>query len=156
MNDNRQSAHSYFQSLMQLVVGQAYTSAGYLLEERPLQWAGGMYRWQKELEDAVIAIIDYQALVHTLTEHVPSQPSRFRITLTRTPAKHPKPTAHPRYASRTLSQLVVEDFGVAILPNASYWWTYTDTHSLGQALAESGHLVIGYGMGWLDGTLSPS
>jgi hypothetical protein len=54
-----------------------------------------------------------------------------------------------------LSELVVGDFGVNILPSADHWWTYSDTDSLGHALAEAGHLAVGYGMPWLAGELEP-
>jgi hypothetical protein len=55
---------------------------------------------------------------------------------------------------RDLSALVVEDFGVAILPSGKHWWTYQDTQTLGHALAEAGHLIVGYGMPWLSGDLT--
>jgi hypothetical protein len=54
-----------------------------------------------------------------------------------------------------LSALVVEDFGVAILPSANHWWTFQNTQELGNALAEAGHLTIGYGIPFLAGELSP-
>ena len=54
---------------------------------------------------------------------------------------------------RTLSALVVEDFGVPILPSADHWWTFRDVTELGSALAEAGHLVVGYGLPWLSGDL---
>ena len=50
---------------------------------------------------------------------------------------------------------MVEDFGVKILPAADHWWSYSDTDSLGKALAEAGHLVVGYGLPWLAGELIP-
>jgi hypothetical protein len=54
-----------------------------------------------------------------------------------------------------LSQLVLEDFEVAILPDADYWWNFTETDSLGKALAEAGHLIVGYAIPWLAGDLKP-
>jgi hypothetical protein len=51
--------------------------------------------------------------------------------------------------------LVVEDFGVNILPSADHWWEFRDTDSLGKTLAESGHLAVGYGIPWLAGELKP-
>ena len=54
-----------------------------------------------------------------------------------------------------LSQLVVEDFGVAILPSSDHWWQFSNTDELGKTLAEAGHLVIGYGMPYLSGDLEP-
>ena len=49
----------------------------------------------------------------------------------------------------------VGDFGLAILPSAEHWWLFSDTTSLGNALAEAGHLAVGYGIPWLQGDLSP-
>jgi hypothetical protein len=50
----------------------------------------------------------------------------------------------------------MEDFGVGILPSAAHWWSFTQTAELGQALAEAGHLVVGFGMPWLSGDLDPA
>ena len=75
-------------------------------------------------------------------------PSRFRVELTRA-------SERDGAVVRSLSRLVVEDFGVKILPAADHWWSYRDTDSLGKALAEAGHLIVGYGLPWLAGELSP-
>ena len=72
-------------------------------------------------------------------------PSRFRVTLIR--------KGQSKTTTRTLSQLVVQDFSVAILPSADHWWEFHNTDSLGKALAEAGHLIIGYGIPWLAGDL---
>lgn len=134
------------------VVGQAFGAAGYTLEERPLQWANGMVRFRKSLDDGLSAVIEFQHLCYA-----ESAPSRFRVTLIRTDQANPAaPSPHPRFARRTLSALVVQDFGVAILPSADHWWTFTSTETLGKALAEAGHLTIGFGIPWLSGELSPS
>ncbi|HEX2620688.1 MAG TPA: hypothetical protein VHL11_11080 [Phototrophicaceae bacterium] len=135
---------SYFRTLLLTVVSQAFTAAGYLLEENPMQQAGGLYRFQKSLEDGKTATIEFQHLVYHDSEWSSGVPSRFRINLSRSDGLR-----------RDLSALVVEDFGVAILPSGKHWWMYRDTNSLGQALAEAGRLVIGYGMPWLAGDLHP-
>jgi hypothetical protein len=67
----------------------------------------------------------------------------------------PNATSGAHYVKRSLSALVVTDFAVTILPNADHWWTYKDTQGLGKALAEAGHLTIGYGIPWLAGELLP-
>jgi hypothetical protein len=144
MNRQQQSPQEYFRLLLVTVVGQAYAAAGYTLEERPVQWAGGQFRFIKPLENDQRHSIDYQLLAYTDTEWSSGMPSRFRVTLSRADG-----------ARRTLSALVVEDFGVAILPDADHWWTYRTTQELGHALAEAGHLVVGYGLGWLSGDLVP-
>jgi hypothetical protein len=138
----------YFRTLLLTVVGQAFNAAGYDLQETPIQWSGGLFRFEKTLQagrvDKLTAIIEYQHLAYHDTEWSSGMPSRFRVNLSRSDG-----------LKRDLSALVVDDFGVAILPSARHWWNYRDTQSLGQALAESGHLVIGYGMPWLAGELTP-
>lgn len=141
-----QTPQESFRLILLTVVGQAFSAAGYELEDRPTQWAGGMFRFSKPFDDGTVGIIEFQLLAYVVTEFAEPTPSRFRVTLSRTGAKPFK---------RTLSALVVQDFGVAILPDADHWWTYTDVTSLGKALAEAGHLVIGYGIGWLSGELKP-
>lgn len=158
MRDEGQSAQEYFRAILLTVVGQAYRAAGYELEERPLKWAGGQFRFVKQFEPdpALYGVIEYQLLAYVDTEWSAGMPSRFRVTLYRT--DQPDPTRlsdHPRFASRDLSALVVEDFGVAILPSAAHWWTYRTADELGKALAEAGHLAIGYGIPWLAGDLLP-
>ncbi|MDQ7034661.1 MAG: hypothetical protein Q9P01_07460 [Anaerolineae bacterium] len=44
---------------------------------------------------------------------------------------------------------------MTILPDADYWWQFNDTDSLGKALAEAGHLIIGYAIPYLSGDLDP-
>jgi len=167
-----QSPQEYFRLLLLTVVGQAFTAAGYTLEERPTQWAGGLFRFAKLLnapnspslytergaggEVALTAFIEYQLLAYTDTSWASRNPSRFRVTLTRTDQPTPRQTStHPNFVQRDLGTLVIQDFAVAILPNIDYWWTFSNTDELGKALAESGHLVIGFGMPWLSGELQP-
>ncbi len=151
MND-RQSGHDFFQSMLVMVVGQAYEAAGYRLEHTPVQWAGGRFRFSKTLPDNLRATIEYQVLIYTDSAFASPSPSRFRVNLLRSREVNGRPQT---MTARTLSALVVTDFGVAILPDADYWWPYEDAHSLGKALAEAGHLVVGYGMPWLAGDLAP-
>lgn len=146
------SPQEYFKLMLITVVGQAFSAAGYTLEDRPPQWAGGQFRFSKPLGDGLTAFIDVQHLYYA-----EGKPSRFRITLTRTDQPTPaQPSAHARYVQRSLSALVVTDFNVRIIPSAEHWWTYTDTHTLGRALGEAGSLTVAYGMPWLAGDLSPT
>lgn len=138
-----QTPQEYFRLVMLTVMGQALNAAGYTLEERPTQWAGGLFRFVKPFDDGTSAEIRIQLLTYVATEFAESKPSRFRVSLMRGSKQ------------RTLSALVVEDFGVAILPSADHWWTFHDVTSLGKALAEAGHLIIGYGIPWLAGELTP-
>lgn len=147
MPPDRASGQAHFRSILTMVVGQAYQAAGYDLEHAPIQWVGGKYRFLKKADNATLTM-DYQVLIYTANEYVAGMPSRFRVMLTRT-------TNDKAPITRSLNALVVSDFGVAILPEADYWWQFTDTTSLGKALAEAGHLAIGYAIPWLDGTLIP-
>ena len=155
MVQERQSQQEYFHTLLLTVVGQAFDAANYHLKQAPLQWAGGKYRFIKSFEDGLYGLIDFQVLIYTENMWSSGMPSRFRVQLTRSDDPHGKPTNHEQYATCTLSQLVVGDFGVKILPSVDYWWTYRDTDSLGKGLAEAGHLIVGYGMPWLSGDLRP-
>ncbi len=146
-----QSPHDYFKLILMTVVGQAFSAAGYELEERVTQWAGGLFRFAKPLDGGLYGFIEFQLL-----HYAEDAPSRFRVTLIRSDSPNAgQVSRHPAYARRTLSALVVEDFGVVILPSADHWWMYRDVTDLGRALAEAGHLVIGYGMPWLAGDLTP-
>lgn len=153
--EQRQSLQDYFRTLMHTVMGQALNAAGYHLLEEPTGWSGGRFRYAKSLDDTLTATIEFQVLVYNETEWTGRQPSRFRVTLIRSDGPVNKTSKHPQYVKRTLSQLVVDDFGVAILPSADHWWTFQDTDSLGASLAEAGHLIIGYGIPFLAGDITP-
>ncbi|NDJ61623.1 MAG: hypothetical protein GYB67_10895 [Chloroflexi bacterium] len=152
MTPDTDSPQDYFRMLLITVVGQAFAAAGYQLEERQTQWAGGRFRFVKPLDDGLYSFIEFQHL-----HYVEGGPSRFRVNLIRTDQPNPHaPSDHPRRAERALSALVVADFGVAILPSADHWWGFHNVTELGNALAEAGHLAVGYGMPWLAGDLEPS
>jgi hypothetical protein len=136
------------------VVGQAFTAAGYTLQEHPITWAGGRFRFSKLLSNGMYGFIEFQLLAYADSEWSLGQPSRFRVTLIRNDSPNGS-TWKEHHESCTLSSLVVLTFGVAILPSADHWWTYSDTESLGRALAEAGHLIVGYGIPWLAGDLMP-
>ena len=100
-------------------------------------------------------MIDFQVLVYSDSIWSSGAASRFRVQLTRSANRSGKASLHAGYATRSLSQLVVGDFGVGILPSTDYWWSYRDTDSLARGLAEAGHLTVGYGLPWLAGDLMP-
>jgi hypothetical protein len=135
-----------FRELLLTVVGGAFNAAGYHLEQKPLQWAGGQYRFTRHTPDLPAQSIGFQYLVYHDTEWSSGQPSRFRVMLY--PAGRPP---------KDLSELVVRDFGVAILPSERHWWTHAlhNVTELGRALGEAGSLAVAYGMPWMDGTLQP-
>ncbi len=144
-----QTPQQYFKLILLTVVEKAFAAAGYQLEERPMQWAGGQFRFAKPFENGLYGFIEFQVLAYA-----EGAPSRFRVTLVRSDqANAAQPSNHPRYVRKSLSALVVSDFGVAILPSADHWWTYRDVTDLGKGLAEAGHLIVGYGMPYLAGDL---
>ncbi len=145
-----QSPHEYFRLLLLTVVGQAFGAAGYRLDERPTHWAGGLFRFAKRFDDGLYGVVEYQLL-----HYADDAPSRFRVSLIRSDQPNAALSDHPQYVRRTLSALVVEDFDVPILPSADHWWTFRTTTELGNALAEAGHLVVGYGLPYLSGDLTP-
>ena len=134
--DRAQSPQEYFRLILLTVVGQAFGAAGYMLDERPTQWAGGLFRFVNPSDEGQ-HVIEFQLLAYT-----EDMPSRFRVSLSRADG-----------ARRTLSALVVDDFDVPILPSADHWWQFRDVTELGKALAEAGHLAVGYAMPWLSGDL---
>lgn len=146
-----QNPQEYFRLILMTVVGQAFSAAGYTLEDSPTTWAGGLYRFFKPLEAPLTAYIEFQYLFY-----IEGRPSLFRVHLIRTDQPNPNAvSAHPRYVRRLLSELVVHDFRVAILPSADHWWSCRDVTEMGRALGEAGSLAIGYGMPWLEGSLTP-
>ena len=156
MPDHGQTPQEYFRLLLLTVVGQAFTAAGYELDENLVHWAGGRFRFTHTLENGLYAYIEFQLLAYTDSEWSSGMPSRFRVTLIRSDQSSPYAHSdHPDKVQRSLSALVVDDFGVTILPSADHWWTFSNTTELGNALAEAGHLAIGYGMPWLAGDLQP-
>ncbi len=136
-----QTPQDYFRTILLTVVGQAFDAAGYQLQERPVQWAGGLFRFVKRLDDAE-TMIDFQMLAYA------DMPSRFQVILART-------KGHLPAVRRTLAALVYDDFGVPILPAANHWWMYTNIDQLGRALGEAGSLAVAYGIPWLCGELTP-
>ena len=149
---NYQSPQEYFRLILLTVVGQAFSVAGYELEDRPTQWAGGLFRFVKALDNGLYGFIEFQLLHYADSAFSSGVSSRFRVLLVRSDQPNASGTQDDR---RTLSALVVEDFSVAILPSADHWWLFANTTELGNALAEAGHLVVGYGIPWLAGDLVP-
>jgi hypothetical protein len=151
---DKQSAIEQFRTVMLTVVGQAFSTAGYQLMEQPIKWAGGLFRFKKALSNGLFGFIEIQLLYLPSTEWSGNVNSRFRVSLVRSDQEHIEtPTTHAGSARVTLSELVVERFAVNILPSTNHWWNFATIEELGKALAEAGHLTIGYGMPWLSGDL---
>lgn len=150
------SPHERFRLVLLAVVSPAYHAAGYELDHRPAHWSGGLFRFVKPFEDGEYAgmqgVIEYQHQTDPEADYV----GTFRISLARTGQPGRTPGVNHKPVRRSLSALVVEDFRVRILPIEEYWWEYHTVTELGDTLAESGHLTVGYGMPWLSGDLIPS
>ena len=138
-----EEAVASFRLLLLTVLGQALTAAGYALEEDEVSQANGRFRLHHRNFAVDGRAIEFQLLAGVANEWAPQMPSCFRVTLIR---------ANRR---RTLGALVVTDFDVPILPSAEHWWDWRDSVGLGAALAEAGHLLVGYGIPWLAGELEP-
>lgn len=132
-----------FRLLLLTVLGQALEAAGYRLEEDPVSEAAGRFRFLPADHADAERRIEFQLLAGVASEWAPRMPSRFRVTLLL------------QGAERALAALVVRDFGVEILPSADHWWRWQDSAELGAALAEAGHLLVGFGIPWLNGDLDP-
>ena len=83
MTSISQSPQDYFRLLLLTVVGQAFTAAGYTLEERPAQWSGGLFRFTKPLENTMSAFIEYQLLAFENEGHGIDRPENLKILYTR-------------------------------------------------------------------------
>jgi hypothetical protein len=153
--ETRKPLQDYFQKTLDTVMGQALNAAGYTLLDEPMKWLGGRFRYAKPLDDDFTAYIEFQVLVYNNNAWVAGQPSRFQVHLIRSNKPGGRVSQHARYIRRNLSALVVDDFDVAILPSANHWWQFDDQQTLGQALVEAGQLIVGYGLPWLAGELSP-
>lgn len=138
------------------VVGQAFRAAGFELQDIPMQHAAGQYRFIKQYEEGLYGFIEFQVLHYIDSEWASGMPSRFRVMLSRSDQLNPTIASdHPGYIRRELSQLVVDDFSVPILPSNSHWWTFKSPAEFGRGLTEAGHLIVGYGIPWLAGDLQP-
>lgn len=125
------------------VLGQALAAAGYALDEDPVREAGGLFVFHQAGGGRPGNRIEFQLLAGVATEWAPQMPSRFRVALARGGER------------RTLAALVVSDFRVQILPSADHWWSWRDSVGPAAALAEAGHLLVGFGLPWLAGELEP-
>src|SRR6185436_10115160 len=77
-----QSPQEYFRLILLTVVGQAFGAAGYTLDERPAQWAGGLFRFVKALDGAQ-AVGSHASIEFQHLHYAGDAPSRFRVSLAR-------------------------------------------------------------------------
>ena len=156
------AANERFGVLLNMVLGQALAAAGYESTSSQLQEAGGKFTYWKRfgpetpILKGLYAYIEFQHLPNAPSEWAPEAASRFTIFLTRSDEEQAHLLSEdPDYARRMLSELIVEDFSVAVLPAARYWWSYQNEAELAQALAAAGRLLVGYGLPWLADEITP-
>ena len=144
-------------------MGQVLSSAGYEFVNQPLQAAGGKFTFWKQFTEekpmlqGLYSYVEFQHLVYVSSEWAPNAASRFSIILTRSDSEQAQLASEdPDYLRCSLSELVVQVFGVSVLPSANHWWHYRDQDELATTLVEAGHLLVGYGLPWLEDDLKPS
>lgn len=147
----RQPLQTIFRETMQTYVGQAFEAAGYTLQDEPMQWLSGRFRYAKPLDDDLTAYIEFLVLVYNDNAWVGKRPSRFRVMLIRSDQLGGKPSQHEQYANRNLSDVLRNEFKVEVVPSDDHWWQFNDPNSLARAFYESGQLIVAYGMPWLAG-----
>lgn len=138
---------SDFYTVLHHILGQALAAARYELENNPMQQARGLYRYGKKRNDHEYVFIEFQTLYHSQSEL-----SRFRITL----LKNSQPAARaatPQAVEKSLSEVIWQDFGARVLPDADYWWLYKHPRDLAPEMYEAGKLLFAYGVPWLEGTI---
>ena len=136
-----------FREALLAVLGLPLGAAGYALAELPVQWEGGLFRFRCRHDETLDRWVAYQLLAH------PGYPSRFQVILRRAALPGRVPTLEP--VEITLPGLLWEGYGVRVLPAPDHWWAFSDQRTLGDGLLESGKLLVGYGLPWLDGSLVP-
>lgn len=143
------ATQQFFQEALVTALGQALGAAGYGPEENPVQWNGGLYRFRRRLGERLELWVMYQLLAH------PDYFSRFQVVLQRVPLAGEARGPALGAARISLPRLLWDVFAVRVLPGPDHWWAFHDVHTLGDGLLESGKLLIGYGLPWLDGSLTP-
>ncbi len=136
----------FFRQGVLTVVGQGLDAGGYRLVRAPLAWNSGLFRFRRPVGQGFL-IVDYQVLAH------PDHPSRFQPQLAR---QLPAGSQSRLPAVRiSLPRLLWDEFRVDILPAPDFWWPCNGAPELAEGLLESGKLLAGYGLPWLEGSLRP-
>ncbi|MBN1965111.1 MAG: hypothetical protein JW910_10715 [Anaerolineae bacterium] len=142
-----EATYERFREALLTVAGSMLAAAGYAPEDNPLHLSGGLFRFRRQHNPSLLLSVDYQILAHA------DYPARFQVNLSRTPVSGQTPLLP--VAATSLAALLWHDFGVRVLPGPAHWWAFHDSRSLGEGLVESGRLLAGYGLPWLDGSLVP-
>jgi hypothetical protein len=137
-----------FGQTLQQVVGQAFTAAGYELQDFPMHQMRGLFRYQKRLENEGSSYVEFQLLYYA------GGVSRFRVNLLRNSGDDARAQAADKIET-TLARLLWDEFGVEQLSGPDHWWLFNNPTELGYTLLEAGRLTFGFGIPWLEGTLEP-
>jgi hypothetical protein len=141
---------AFFGQMVETVAGQAFATAGYKLQDNPIHQMRGLFRYRKALDDGLSAYIEFQLLYYQ------GGRSRFHVNLLRNTGVDARANPNdPASIDVSLATLLWEDFGVRQLSSADHWWQFSSPQELGHAIAEAGKLVFGFGIPWLEGTLTP-
>ncbi|MEP7288099.1 MAG: hypothetical protein ABI947_20280 [Chloroflexota bacterium] len=152
---------AFFGQMVERVAGQAFAAAGYTLQNNPMHQSRGLYRYAKALPSGLAAYVEFQLLYYQ-----GSGPSRFRVNLLRNAGpdaranvkdsdKDSEKSEDSAKVEITLTKLIWDEFGVRQLDSDDHWWLFSDPNQLGHAVAEAGKLLFGFGIPWLEGTLTP-
>lgn len=151
-----------FGMYLDLVLGQALQAAGYIRNMNDIQENMGKFVYlkapetEKEPRGKPHLYIEFQNLTYISSEWAPNAASRFTVFLGRQDDEDSQGKSPVESSTRCmLSELVVREFSVSILPTETHWWLYQEPTEMCQALSEAGHLLVGYGIPWLAEELKP-
>jgi hypothetical protein len=144
-----------FGQTIEAVAGQAFAASGYTLEPAPMHQMRGLFRYRKLLDagayNGLYVFVEFQLLFYQ-----GGGQSRFRINLLRCDSAEARAAStHPAQIDTTLSFLIWHGFGVTQLGGPDYWWPFSSPNELGHAIARAGQLLFGFGIPYLEGTLTP-
>ena len=139
-----------FGQILETVAGQAFAAAGYELQTNAMHQSRGLYRYRKMLPgtENISVYIEWQLLYYQ------GGPSRFRVNLLRSNGPDARSGDADVMGETTLAKLIWEGFGVRQLTGPEHWWSFDGPQRLGLGVAHAGKLVFGFGIPWLEGTLS--
>lgn len=143
-----EKAH-YFQTQLLQVVGQALNAASYTLEDNPVHQSRGLIRFYKPLPDLgefIHSFVEWQLLTF---EQSPA--ARFRIQLMRNYGQEARAfTDYPDRVEQSLTWVIWHVYGAKLLPSDEHWWSFRYIEDLPYLLAETGKLLFGYGIPWIE------
>jgi hypothetical protein len=132
------------------ILGHALAASGFALQANPTHQARGLFRFAKPAGDATTIYVEFQVLVYQ------GAPSRFRVSLLRNQGADARASGGPSERTEiSLSRLMWDVFKVEQPESADHWWQFGSAAQLQAALLDAGKLLIGFGLPWLEGTLTP-